>query len=270
VNYVTRNVLTFIFAALFFTLSFGVKAIDFEDAIYPELAVTGRALAMGNAFIAKVDDSSAAFYNPAGLGTIRRKNAHIHLSNFHLEMNKGWIQAGTGGTITNAATNFMKSFDLEGSRQLLLENKGTISHSRFQFMPNLTFRYFSLGYLVSKRTRATIGLEDDALFEYADRLDHGPYMGLNLSLFGGVIKMGATGILLNRKETIGTQAQDEVFDVGDGEYNKGSAFILETGGKLTLPIVFLPTFAGTMHNALFNDLHKERLVNQQEFKDQLI
>ena len=252
-NYVTKNILTFIFAGLFFALSFTVKAIDFEAAIFPELAVSGRALAMGNAFIAKADDAGAAFYNPAGLGSIRRKNAHFHLSNFHLEMNKGWIQAGTGGTITSAFTNFFKGFDLEGTRQLLLENKGTISHSRFQFMPNFTYRYFSLGYLISTRTRATIGEEAGATFEYADRTDHGPYMALNLSLFGGVFKIGATGILLNRSELIDEQDQTLTFDVSDGSYTKGSAFILETGVKLTLPVTLLPTFAATMHNSLDND-----------------
>jgi len=253
VNYVTKNVLTFIFASLLFVISLSSKAIDFESAIFPELAVSGRALGMGNAFIAKADDSTAAFYNPAGLGSIRRKNAHFHLSNFHLEMNKGWIQAGTGGTISNAFTNFFKGFDLEGTRQLLLENKGTISHSRFQFVPNFTYRYFSLGYLISTRTRATIGQEADAMFEYADRTDHGPYMALNLSLFGGVVKIGATGILLNRKETLGEQDQTLTFDVSDNSYRKGSAFVLESGAKLTLPVTFLPTFAATMHNSLEND-----------------
>lgn len=44
--------------------------------------------------------------------------------------------------------------------------------------------------------------------------------------------------------------------IDDNSYNKGRAFISTAGAKITLPIVFLPTFSATMHNA-FN----------QEFKD---
>ena len=49
---------------------------------------------MGNAFICKVDDPNAAFYNPAGLGTVRRTT--FHLTNLHLELNKGFINLTEG------------------------------------------------------------------------------------------------------------------------------------------------------------------------------
>ena len=49
----------------------GRAALDFEDHSFPELVTSARALAMGNAYICKVDDSWSAFYNPAGLGTVR-------------------------------------------------------------------------------------------------------------------------------------------------------------------------------------------------------
>ena len=86
-------------------------AIDFEDAVFPELATSGRALAMGNAFISKVDDASAAFYNPAGLGTVRY--SHLHLSNFHIEVNKGLLSSGTGGAFSDATSNTTKMFSLD-------------------------------------------------------------------------------------------------------------------------------------------------------------
>ncbi len=65
--------------------------------------------------------------------------------------------------------------------------------------------------------------------------------------------MGVTGILLNRTELFGDQDQTATFDIADEAYNKGSAFIMESGAKLTLPVTFLPTFAATMHNSLDND-----------------
>ena len=235
-------------ALTFFAFSQNSFAIDFEDAIFPELATSGRALAMGNAFISKVDDSSAAFYNPAGLGTIR--NTHFHISNFQLEMNRGVLSSGIGGKFTDAVGNMFNMFTLDGTRQILNKHVGTIAHSRFQMLPNLTTRYFSAGYLVAKRTRSVVEDETVTGFQYADRFDHGPYAALNISLFGGIIKAGASAVLLSRKEVVGSSDPATKLTIEDDMYKKGRAIISTGGVKLTLPVVFLPTFSATMHNAL--------------------
>lgn len=227
--------------------SFTVQAIEFEDAIFPELATSARALAMGNAYVAKADDSSAVFYNPAGLGTVRYP--HLHLSNFHLELNKGWLDTAAGGKASDVPSGMMKGFSLDGQRQLLKDNPGLISHSRLHAIPNFTARYFSMGYLFSKRIRSTVVDSTSATgFEYADRLDHGPYAALNLSLFGGVIKFGVSGILLSRSEAFGNADPQVELDVPDSQYKKGTGLIFTGGAKLTLPVTFLPTFAATLHN----------------------
>lgn len=234
-------------ALTFFIFSQSSFAIDFEDAIFPELVTSGRALAMGNAFISKVDDSSAAFYNPAGLGTVR--NTHFHISNFQIEMNKGILSSGGGGKITDAFGNLTKMFSLDGTREVLNKHVGTIAHSRFQMMPNFTTRYFSAGYMLAKRTRAVVEDESTTGFEYADRFDHGPYAALNISLFGGVFKAGVSTVYLNRSEVLGSADPAATLTVSDSTYKKGRAFISTAGAKITLPIVFLPTFSATMHNA---------------------
>lgn len=240
----------------FFIFSQNSFAIDFEDAIFPELATSGRALAMGNAFISKVDDSSAVFYNPAGLGTVR--NTHFHISNFQIEMNKGILSSGAGGKITDAFGNMTKMFSLDGTREVLNKHVGTIAHSRFQMLPNFTTRYFSAGYLLAKRTRAVVEDETATGFEYADRFDHGPYAALNISLFGGVFKAGVSTIYLNRKEIVGSADPAATLTVSDNSYKKGRAFISTAGAKITLPIVFLPTFSMTMHNAFDQDFGSPR------------
>lgn len=233
----------------FILLSFSAKAITFEDATFPELATSARALAMGNAFIAKVDDASAVFYNPAGLGTVRYP--HLHLSNFHLELNKGLIQAATGGKLTSAFGNVTKTFSLDGTRQLLLKNPGTVSHSSFHMLPNFTSRYFSMGYLFSKKTRATVtSTTSPTGFEYADRLDQGPYAALNMSLFGGIFKAGASALLLMRREAIGTADPNTTINLPSSAYQKGNMINVTAGSRITLPFTFLPTFAVNMHNAL--------------------
>lgn len=228
----------------------GFSTIGFEDATYPELIVSSRALAMGNAFISKVDDSSSPFYNPAGLGTVRY--GHLHLSNFLLEANKDWSKQTTGGNGTDLVTNIPKGFSLDGTRELLLENRGQISHRKFQFTPNLTTRFFSLGYMYSTQTRAYLGAESTDQFEYADRTDHGPYAAANLSLFGGIFKIGISTVYLNRKEAIGEADPDEKISLDKNDYDQGSGFISTAGMRLTLPWNLLPTFSIVRRNAFGN------------------
>lgn len=225
--------------------------IGFEDATAPEFAVSGRALAMGNAFVAKVDDPSSVFYNPAGLGTIRKTT--FHLSNFHAETNKGWMQATTGGKAADVPSTFPKGFSLDGTREVLLQNRKRIAHSRFHLMPNLTTRYFSLGYLYSKQTRAYMDEGDSALFEYAKRTDTGPYWALNLSLFGGIMKFGLTGIWLERSESIDDVDKDTTINLQKQDYKTGKSWQFISGFKFTLPIVWLPTFAVKMNNTFGRD-----------------
>lgn len=202
---------------------------------------------MGNAYIAKVDDSSAVFYNPAGLGTIRYP--HFHLSNFQLETNKGWLRSTGGGKATDVISNLSTAFSLDGTRKILLDHRGEVSHGRFHFLPNFTTRHFSAGYLYSFQQRAIIGKDDDDKFEFAQRKDSGPYVGINVPIFGGIIKVGVSAIYLRRKEIKDEAPNDESLELTDADYKIGRAIILTAGTKLTIPVMFLPTFALTSHNA---------------------
>lgn len=237
----------------FFFSSLQIFAIDFEDAVFPELATSSRALAMGNAYISKTDDSSAVFYNPAGLGTIRFP--HFHLSNFQFETNKGWLNSTGGGKATDVVTNISKAFSLDGTRNILRKNKGDVSHARFHLLPNFTMRHISIGYLYSFQQRAIIGKEATSKFEYAQRKDVGPYLALNLPIFGGIWKIGASVIYLSRKEINDEAAQDQTLTVTDNDYNMGKMFLVTAGTKFTIPVMFLPTFALTMHNASSKSFH---------------
>jgi hypothetical protein len=230
------------------SLSFGDASSDslgFEDAVFPELAFSGRALALGSAYIAKVDDSSAAFYNPAGLGTVRKLK--FHLSNIHAEVNMGWVKVATGGKITDALKNLPLIQSLNTFAILVKNNPGTLTNTRYQFVPNITGRFFSIGYLFSRKTRMRLKTSATKI-EYADRFDYGPYGSLNLSLFGGIIKVGMTMILLNRHEAQGSKDKD-TFSISESDYNIGSGLFSIGGAKLTLPIAWLPTLAVSLHNA---------------------
>ena len=231
---------------LLLSLSSPLGAIHFEDALFPELILSGRALAMGNAFVAKADDAASAFYNPAGLGTVRK--TQFHLSNFHIGMNKGQINVGNTDMDDDDYAGFFKGFDPDELRQSLRENPGNIAGTRFYAMPNFTTRYFTLGYLLAKSSKATIGTEDDALFEYVERTDYGPYAAANFSFFGGIVKIGGSATWLRRKEFQNESDPDEPI-ADELPYRKGHMLHVVAGGKFTLPFRWLPTFAGTVHNS---------------------
>lgn len=232
--------------------------LGFEDAVFPELAISGRALALGGAYNAKVDDSAAPFYNPAGLGTVR--GFKFHLSNLHIETNMGWMKVATGGKLTDTFTNLPQALRLDRQRSYLNENPDNTTSTRYQFVPNMTGRFFSAGALLSRKTRMRVKSTPETsvcaskCVEFVDRVDYGIYGAMNLSLFGGVIKAGVTANYLIRTEIDSTGDAGEGLNIETKEdqyfyYRKGSAVILTGGAKLTLPITWLPIFSATIHNA---------------------
>ncbi|MCB9094447.1 MAG: hypothetical protein H6621_05190 [Halobacteriovoraceae bacterium] len=218
--------------------------LAFEDAAFPEFVTSARALAMGNAFICKVDDPWAAFYNPAGLGTVRKPTFHI--SNLHLEVNKGFLNL-TQGSISDTFSKASDNFSADGIRQNMAENPGTLSHAKFNFYPNFTMRYFTLGYFLSMSNRARLETATSDL-EFAERRDHGPIASLNLSLFGGIFKLGASAAYLNRKQLQVDFAPTDTISIQDSDYSYGKALIVTAGSRITLPFSWLPTFAAVMRN----------------------
>ncbi len=231
-----------------FLLSFNAFAIlPFEDAVSPELVTSARALAMGNAYASKVDDGWSAFYNPAGLGTVR--GLQFHLSNIHMEVNDGFFNVAGKGPFTEAIENYQDAFDPTALRTLHADNPGNISHARLQLFPNMTYRGITLGYMYVQQNRARLrSLTDD--FEIAERIDTGPVMALSASLFGGVLKFGVTGILLTRKQLQKDFASGDAVSVDtQADYKKGTMTHLTAATRITLPVAWLPTFSLVSRNS---------------------
>lgn len=221
--------------------------LDFEDHAFPEFVTSARALALGNAYISKVDDSWSAFYNPAGLGTVRKPQFHI--ANIHLEASNGLLSAIGDGPAYEIPGKYIDSFDPEEMRADLKDDQGKLAHSRINLFPNLTMRYLTLGYLYSQRNRAIIN--DDAAneFEVAERKDHGPVLAMNASLFGGIFKVGVTGVYLMRKEVYGAFGPTDPVVINDSNRKEGNSVQVTAGARLTLPWDFIPTFSAVLRNA---------------------
>ena len=213
-------------AILFLITTLPAKAaLDFEDHAFPEFITSARALAMGNAYISKVDDAWAAFYNPAGLGTVRKPN--LHLANIHLEASSGLLGAVGPGPAYEIPGNYLNSFDPNEMRSMLSKDKNELAHSRVNLFPNFTLRGMTLGYLASQRNRAIINdvkpAPNDPLntFEIAERRDHGPVFSLSGSLFGGVFKLGATAVYLIRRDLYKSYAPTDEVSVSSNDYKTG-------------------------------------------------
>lgn len=225
--------------------------LDFEDHAFPEFITSARALAMGNAYICKVDDAWSAFYNPAGLGTVRKPQFHI--GNLHLEVSSGLSHAIGEGPASNIPSQFMRSFDPEELKGILSETKGELAHARANFFPNFTVRGLTLGYLISQRNRSIIEDDGTDTFELLERRDHGPVMSLSGSLFGGIIKFGATGVYLIRRDLDLDFGPTDPVTVQTSDYQSGKSLQITAGTKVTLPVALLPAFSAVLRNATAND-----------------
>ena len=238
---------------IFFILSSTAHgALDFEDAAFPEFVTSARGLAMGNAYINKTDDAWSAFYNPAGLGTVRKPQ--FHLLNLHLEVSNAFLDAvGSTGAITDLPGNLTGSFDAQGIREKLVSNQGDVSHLRVNLFPNFTVRGMTIGYFLSQRNRAVINDDVANEFEFAERRDQGPVFALNLPLFGGVFKFGASAMYVKRRELFKSFGPTDSVSIQDSDYRSGSSLQVTLGTKITLPIALLPTFGFVLRNATGND-----------------
>jgi hypothetical protein len=235
--------------ALFCRHSFA--KLDFEDHAFPEFVTSARALAMGNAYINKVDDSWSAFYNPAGLGAVRVPQFHI--LNLHTEASNTMLNIVSNGAASQIPEKFAESFDMETMRSKLANNQGKLAHARFNFFPNITVRGLTLGYLFSQRNRSIINDDTANDFEVAERRDQGPVMALNASLFGGVLKLGASAVYLNRRELYKKFGPTESVTISGNDYTSGKGLQVTAGSRLTLPFTLLPTFSVVLRNATAND-----------------
>lgn len=225
--------------------------LKFEDHAFPEFITSARALAMGNAYLNKVDDAWAAFYNPAGLGTVRRPQ--FHLGNIHLEASNQLMGIVGDGPAFEIPGNFLKTFNPEEMRSFLVKDQGKISHARVNFFPNFTARGMTVGYLFSQRNRATIFDDVNNNFEVTERRDQGPVFALNASFLGGILKFGVTGVYLIRRELEKSFGPLDNISVSDADYRSGRGLQITGATRVTLPLTFLPTFSAVLRNATAND-----------------
>ena len=206
--------------------------------IYPFYRNT-RALGMGGASVAVVNDETALFLNPAGLGKIRVP--YFALLNPELEIN---YNTNTALSVDN---QYAAILDPEKLRTVAKSNPDKHLHARAQMLPSFVTTNFGIGlygnYTIdSKYDSATSQYHLDYKNDYA------AVLGYCLRLWEGRIKIGVSGKVVNRVEVSGDFADSTTNLQLKNIASEGYGFGWDAGIILTAPWAFLPSIAAVAHD----------------------
>lgn len=207
-----------------------------EDIMPGSRLISARSAGLADQFIGIVDDSTALFYNPAGLARIRR---------FQTETT---MQFGVNSSFINTmTTNSYKFYSLPLYKDVLANNIGTSPGVSGVVFPTVSFRGFSGGLLF--QTRVTGKDRGDGTIRNRSKYELIPTAGISLPLYSGLIRVGYSAqylnvaegnVILNKTDTLG-------YNVG---LPKGTALAHTAGASLTIPMAYLPSAHFVARNIL--------------------
>ncbi len=220
--------------SIFFLISLPLRASE----IYPFFRSV-RQEAMGGASVAVVNDETAIFLNPAGLGKIR--SSVIALVNPELETNYD----------TNAALatglNYAAVLNPQALLAVAQSNPGKHLHARVQVLPALVTTNFELAAYANYTMNAEY-TSSTSLMHLDYQNDYGAAMAYCFRLFDGRLKIGASGKLINRVY-INTDILSSSTNASIGNLaSEGDGVGWDGGVLLTLPWMFLPTIGAVAHD----------------------
>lgn len=191
-----------------------------------------RAMAMGGAAIAVVNDETALAINPAGLGKVRDFYGTVLDPEF--EGSDNWLELYRQKPFSALFSPDKVSDSLQASLE-------TPYHARATVFPSFVVRNFGIGilgrYNLDSRVDNT-GTEQDIFYQD----DLALLLGFNFRLWGGRIKFGVTGKFISRIEVDKTLPVTSPLDVATNA-SEGAAVGADAGLILTAPWAWLPTLA---------------------------
>lgn len=211
-----------------------------EDLIPGSRYTSGRAAAMGDAFLPLGDDPAAGlFYNPAVLGKVRRLVFEpINLSGY---MNMGYL----GYPNSDA----LKVTDLRSYAQNLTLHPDNAVGVGGAFLPCVGFSGISFGILTQSHLLAQSN--DDGSISYRSLYQIIPSAGIGFQLFDNFIRFGYSLQWVN--EAVGANTVSPEIDPSELGYNvnlsQGSAFSHNFGLAITFPVRSLPAINVVVRNA---------------------
>lgn len=199
-----------------------------------------RALGMGGAGVAVVNDETALMVNPAGLGKLR---------DFFLTVMDPEVDAGAD-TSAIVGGNALKAFDPQEVLSMLnAGHQDERMHLRAQVFPSFVVPNFGIGVFAKYEVNAEVDSTTN-LMSYDYFNDMAVVAGFNFRLFDGIIKFGFNARMVNRVEIQRTDIT--VTSTGltvDSLAKEGFGVASDVGLILSAPVVMLPTLGVVLRDA---------------------
>jgi len=197
-----------------------------------------RQLGMGGAYTAVVDDETSLLTNPAGLGKLRETTVTLIDPELSGSMNDTKI-----ATLSNAST----VSNLQGLLDSLNNSKDTHWNAKAQVFPSIVTSNFGFGIHVKYQYDAQVDSASNNLrLDYTN--DYAAALGYCFKFFGGVLKIGVDGRLVDRSEIHQDIPATSTNLAVDNLVNAGLGLGTDVGMNLTIPVVYLPTLSAVVRD----------------------
>lgn len=209
------------------------------DEINNEWYSTTHALSRGNTGISFAGDpSTATWYNPASLGSVRR--AGLEFFNPQIEVGKGNFK------LTQSIFDVGRYLKLSKMRELHEKRRDEVSSVGFSLYPNFYAKNFALGLLY--KVQASSYMDKEGTLFYQSQYLLVPTVALSAGLFNGILKLGFAlrGVQVAENNRSTTDFSNIGYDV---ETREGFGLGIDAGMIITFPWVMLPRIGAVVRNA---------------------
>ncbi|MBX3021725.1 MAG: hypothetical protein KF799_08630 [Bdellovibrionales bacterium] len=197
-----------------------------------------RALGMGGAGVAVVNDETALLVNPAGLGKLR--DYYITVADPELE--------GGSNSQKLIGTDVMGVMEPQKALTRLTPHPDKHLHEKAQVFPSIVVPNFGFGLYGRWQVDAQIDSASNT-FTYDYLRDYTLVFGFNFRLWNGIIKLGAVSRVTDRLQIRRSDLDPAATDLTTNDLaGSGMGVASDAGLMLSAPVAWLPTLAATYHD----------------------
>jgi hypothetical protein len=198
-----------------------------------------RALGMGGASVAVVNDETALLSNPAGLGKLR--DYFLTVADPELE-----VGAQTEGMYSTGVVDITDPQKALNKAKLKIGQHGS---ARGQLFPSLVVPNFGVGIYARSMADAEVPTADPTHFYYNYTRDYAAVFGFNFRIWDGIIKLGINAKGIDRTEIhdntiLASSTNLTLQSLASSGFGIGS----DAGLILSSPTAWLPSIAGVYRN----------------------